>query len=130
MLLIFDPVHAAELEVSGLRSGDGHLAVSVFADAGGFPGDAGQAATTYYIPLEGRRVVDFTIENLPEGAYAIAILHDEDSDKKLRSFLGIPREGFGFSNNPLIVAGPPSFGKARVELSPGAKIAIRMKYML
>lgn len=42
------------------------------------------------------------------GLYAIAVFHDEDGDKRLsQGFLGIPKEGFGFSNNPRLRMGPP-----------------------
>jgi uncharacterized protein (DUF2141 family) len=35
------------------------------------------------------------------GHYAVAVFHDENADKEInRDFLGIPREGYGFSNNP------------------------------
>jgi len=43
-----------------------------------------------------------------EGTYSIALYHDENDNKKFdRNFIGIPREGFGFSNNPPIRLGMP-----------------------
>jgi uncharacterized protein (DUF2141 family) len=35
------------------------------------------------------------------GVYALAVFHDENGDMKLgRSWLGLPSEGYGLSNNP------------------------------
>lgn len=42
------------------------------------------------------------------GRYSIALYHDENGNKKFdRNFLGIPSEGYGFSNNPGFRFGKP-----------------------
>jgi len=40
------------------------------------------------------------------------VIFDENMDGKMNSFLGIPSEAFGFSNNVKGLFGPPSFEKA------------------
>jgi uncharacterized protein (DUF2141 family) len=55
------------------------------------------------------------------GTYAIAVYHDENSNGKLDSnFIGIPREGVGFSNNAKGHMGPPKFDAAAFRFSGGA----------
>lgn len=40
------------------------------------------------------------IDNIKDGKYAIRYIHDENSNDKLdTNWLGIPNEGYGFSNN-------------------------------
>ena len=42
------------------------------------------------------------------GKYSIVVYHDENNNRKFdRNFIGIPKEGFGFSNNPAIHFGLP-----------------------
>jgi uncharacterized protein (DUF2141 family) len=42
------------------------------------------------------------------GRYSVALYHDENGNKELdRNFLGIPSEGYGFSNNPGFRFGKP-----------------------
>ena len=42
------------------------------------------------------------------GKYSIALYHDENGNRKFdQNFLGIPQEGFGFSNNPELRFGLP-----------------------
>ncbi len=41
----------------------------------------------------------FTIPDLMRGKYAISVLDDENSNEDLDVFLGVPTEGYGFSNN-------------------------------
>ena len=47
-----------------------------------------------------------------DGKYAFRFFHDENSNGKLgTNWLGIPNEGFGFSNNAKGTFGPPAFEK-------------------
>ena len=65
------------------------------------------------------------------GDYAVAVIHDENSNDKLDTFAGIPREGFGFSRNPPIRFGAPRFAAARFALTVMPKQQqIRMRYIL
>ena len=67
---------------------------------------------------------------LPAGYYALSVFHDEDFNDKLNTnSLGIPTEGFGFSNNSSTFFGPPGFEKAKIELNlEQINIIIKMKY--
>lgn len=90
-------------------------------------------------PLEGRMAkangdsITVVFENLKPGKYAVSVLHDANKNKDLdKNKLGIPKEGFGFSNNVLGAMGPPSFERAIIDLTPDMKdldIGIKMKYM-
>ncbi len=52
-----------------------------------------------------------------EGNYSIALYHDENDNKKFdRNFLGIPKEGFGFSNNPPLRLGMPKQKEMRFKV--------------
>jgi uncharacterized protein (DUF2141 family) len=90
-------------------------------------------------PLEGRMAkasgdsITVVFENLKPGKYAVSVLHDANKNKDLdKNKLGIPKEGFGFSNNVIGAMGPPSFQRAIIDLTPEMKdldIGIKMKYM-
>lgn len=68
-------------------------------------------------------------QNVPVGVYAIAILHDENNNGKMdRNFLGIPKEGFGFSNNPKVLFGAPKFDEIKFDLNKNLVINIKIKY--
>jgi uncharacterized protein (DUF2141 family) len=90
-------------------------------------------------PLDGRMAkadsdsVTVVFENLKPGKYAVSVLHDANKNKDLdKNKLGIPKEGFGFSNNVMGAMGPPTFQRAQIDLTPDQKdldIGIKMKYM-
>lgn len=66
--------------------------------------------------------------NLPSGRFAVAAYHDYNGNAKLdRNFVRYPTEPFGFSNNPTIITGPPSFESAAFNLSSNMKIRIILK---
>ncbi|RYZ48454.1 MAG: DUF2141 domain-containing protein, partial [Sphingobacteriales bacterium] len=117
------------LEVSGLRSTQGVLRISLYNQEKGFPENPKAAFRTYTVPVSGARTA-VNMGVLPPGRYAIALMHDENNNKKMdKNKLGIPREGFGFSNNPKIRFSAPSFEKAGFEVKPGKKgIAIQLTY--
>lgn len=69
----------------------------------------------------------FTLHDLPAGRYAIKLFHDANNNGDLDSnMLGIPVEGYGFSNDAGRF-GPPSFEDAAVELQDDLQIEIRVR---
>jgi uncharacterized protein (DUF2141 family) len=75
--------------------------------------------------------VRFSFANLAPGDYALLILHDENSNGRVDKTLGIPREGVGFSRNPRLFMGPPSFQAVRFPVAQGPVTqVIHMKYFL
>lgn len=69
-------------------------------------------------------------EGLPEGDYAVSIFHDINTNMELdKNFFGVPKEGFGFSNNKMGTFGPPSFTESTIKLdSEKTEIIIRLKH--
>jgi len=55
-------------------------------------------------------------EDIPNGTYAISTFHDEDNDGELDTFLGIPREDTGSSNDAPAKFGPPKWEVAKFEV--------------
>ena len=55
---------------------------------------------------------EIIIGDLEESYYAVAIYHDKNSNDEFDSFLSIPQEKFGFSNDAKVFLGPPSFDES------------------
>jgi uncharacterized protein (DUF2141 family) len=68
---------------------------------------------------------------LPPGAYAVAVYHDANGNQDYdRTRLGMPLEGFAFSNDPPTRFGLPSFETTRFALAPGGTaLDVRMRYV-
>ena len=90
------------IEVDGLRSSDGSVNVSVFRSSEGFPQDTKNVYRSAVIELSDDENPVFRFDNLSYGHYSISMLHDANSNGELDTgLLGVPTEGFGFSNNPI-----------------------------
>ena len=120
------------VDVSNLRSAKGMVRVCLTADPDNFPACVDDAqAVTRSIPASKTSV---SFGGLPHGDYAVAVIHDENGNKKLDTFAGIPREGFGFSRNPPVTFGPPRFSAARFTIGASGGDAdrqqVKMRYLL
>ncbi|MEA5569833.1 DUF2141 domain-containing protein [Calothrix sp. UHCC 0171] len=119
------------IEVGGLKNQKGQVCFSLFASNKGFP-DNGQSAVQARCVKLTARPERISIPNLKAGNYAVAIIHDINNDGILnKNVLGIPTEGFGFSNNPPIRTGPPKFGDSAVLVAGSStNIQIQLQYFL
>ena len=73
-----------------------------------------------------------TFPAVPPGDYAAQVFQDENGNKKVdQNFIGIPREGVGFSRDARIVMGPPKWADAVFthEAKPQT-IRLSLRYML
>ena len=117
------------VSIEGLRNGNGLVTVALY------PDDSRQflakGGTIKNNRFEASAPVTRACVFVPKpGVYAIAVYHDEDSSQKLnRSGLGLPTEGYGFSNNPATLAGQPAFRSVRLNVpKAGLTTHVRMKY--
>ncbi len=122
------PIGRLDIVVGNMRSAKGLVRVCLTADPDNFPACVDDArAVTRTVPAS-EAMID--VAGLPHGQYAFAVIHDENSNAKLDTFAGIPREGFGFSRNPAATFGPPRFAAARFALDSDAeKQQVRMRYI-
>ncbi|MFW6371138.1 MAG: DUF2141 domain-containing protein [Bacteroidota bacterium] len=69
------------------------------------------------------------IDDLKPGKYAIRYFHDEDSDGKLnKNLVGIPKEGYGFSNDAHGTMGPKDFKEWLFEVKSDATVQMETVY--
>lgn len=114
------------LQIEGCKNDKGQLLISLFNEPTGYPSDGKKAFRRTSVAVKkGITLVEW--KDIPEGIYAIALLHDENNDLKMNfTMIGLPKEGYAFSNNSMGLAGPPSFQKASF-LHQGEKTIHRIK---
>ncbi len=67
-------------------------------------------------------------KNLLPGRYVVRMFHDENNNQKLdTNFLGIPKEGWGCSNNVKPQFGPPKHEDMIFEVAADKKITINIQ---
>jgi uncharacterized protein (DUF2141 family) len=71
-----------------------------------------------------------TFTNLPQGKYAVNILHDENENGEIDKGFILPIEGIGFSNFQSIgFSNRPNFSKASFELNNNKTVNVKVIYM-
>lgn len=119
------------IHVDGLRNSTGVVGSVVFKSADGWPEDPNKAFRRGPTPiLPGDRQATVVWEHLPPGDYGVAAIHDENRNAKLdRNLIGIPKEGFGFANNPHVGLSAPAFSSAVVHVGcPVTETTIHLQY--
>ncbi|NTV08751.1 MAG: DUF2141 domain-containing protein [Chlorobium limicola] len=109
---------------------NGDLGIALFNDKHGFPGETEHAFRKGGVHEIGESNL-YVFENVPYGAYAISVIHDEACCGELhKNCFGIPKEGVGASNNPHFFLGPPSFESSSFQLgSAEVEIEVHLKYL-
>jgi uncharacterized protein (DUF2141 family) len=119
------------IHVDGLRNSKGVVGSVIFKSPDGWPEDTTRSFRHGPTPIPAReRQVVVVWNNLPPGDYGVAAIHDENSNARLdRNFIGIPKEGFGFANNPHVGLSAPPFAAAVVHVQcPSTETSIHLQY--
>jgi uncharacterized protein (DUF2141 family) len=119
------------IHVDGLRNSRGKVGTVLFTSPDGWPEDLSKSfrhGPTEIAP--GEKGATATWDDLPPGDYGVAAIHDENSNHKLdRNLIGIPKEGFGFANNPHVGFSAPAFAAAVVHVKcPSTETTIHLIY--
>ena len=117
------------VNVDNVRSSQGLIAVTLYTDdRRKFLAKRGSLYVGRVPARQGRTQVCIHVPK--PGTYALAVYHDADSDRSFdRTGLGLPDEGFGFSNNPPTFFGLPNFDRVRIRV-PRSNLSttIRLRY--
>jgi uncharacterized protein (DUF2141 family) len=127
LTLLAVTAHAGDLTVTitDIRAAEGSLMVALVNTEAAWNNQAKPVAAQKVAAEQGPMQLKFS--DLPDGAYAVQVLHDENGNDKLDSnFLGIPTEGYGFSNNPNVMR-RATFDEARFEVKADITIEIRLR---
>ena len=118
------------VDVSGLRNSKGTVQFALYNREDAFPDEHYKK---YFKKLTGKIVngtSTITFKNLPEGKYAVNILHDENNDGKIKKGIILPKEGIGFSNYESIgFSNRPTFTKASFIVLKDKMIKVNLIYL-
>jgi len=107
------PCPGIHVTVLDIRNSSGRVACALFESAEGFPVDFLRAATNIMVIKVRKTRARCDFEDIPPGRYALGVIHDENMNGKLDlGPLGIPKEGYGFSNDATGWLGAPTFEAA------------------
>lgn len=119
--IMAQPAQATDLtvEIANVRSDAGRVLVAVHKESAHFPDASHVAGAVRASARSG--AMQLVVENLAPGRYGVTVFHDENDNGELdANLLGIPTEGYGFSNDAPATFGPPKFTDVAVEIAGAA----------
>lgn len=123
-ILASDGQNELTVIIKNMKSTEGVLEVTLFDSEGNWLKE-GQKQT---VSIDNNTAVKVAFTNLPEGTYAVAVIHDANSNGSLDSgAFGIPTEAYGFSNDARGMFGPADFDESQFELNGNKQIEINIK---
>ena len=119
-----------EVTVNGIRSENGQIVVGVFTDDLSFRKEQGLLKTIVPKTNLSDGTMTFSL-SLEPGLYGLSVLDDENGDGQMEyGMLGIPKEGFGFSDYYHTGLKRPRFDSFKFTVDNGQvkKITVKMRY--
>jgi uncharacterized protein (DUF2141 family) len=125
-----EPCDGIHVRILDIRNSQGTVACALFESPEGFPIEFLHSATNVVIMKIRKSQARCDFQDIPPGTYAIAVVHDENMNGKLDTgFLGVPKEGYGFSNDARALLGAPSFAAAAMKYDArNLELAIKLRY--
>lgn len=116
------------IDVSDIKQEKGEIKLALYNQPDGFPFETTKAFKLLKSkPIDGN--VKFVVETLKPGRYAIALFQDTNNDGILNvNFIGVPKEGYGVSNNAYNTFSAPKYADASFDHSKTTIQKIIMKY--
>lgn len=128
LLLASAAIYAADLTVTvtDIRAVTGKLRVVLVNSEAAWKDEAAPIARQA-IAVNGAEAT-LRFADLEPGHYAVLVTHDENDNSKFdTNFVGMPVEGYGFSNNPQVMR-RATFDEARFDLgAEGGAVIVRLR---
>lgn len=115
------------IKVTGIKEISGRIKMGLYNSSQTFANSGQEFRKAAVVVSKNTAIIVF--KNLPEGEYAIAFYHDQNGDNDLnRNFIGLPKEGYGFSNNISPKLSVPSFDQTKFKFPELRSLEIKTIY--
>lgn len=130
IVLLQTPSGKITATIENTRDSKGKILCNLHNSAAVFPGKSKlEGRSIAATQVSGKTVCEF--RDVPAGTWAVSVLHDENGNETMDSnFLGMPKEGYGVSNNVLSSVSAPKWDDAKFVIADGEAraLSIKMKY--
>jgi uncharacterized protein (DUF2141 family) len=117
------------IRVTGARNANGTVRVLLFRGPDGFPADGTKVFQAQMVKIETDGNTAQCIFSVPRGEYAAVVFHDENGNGKMdKNLVGVPKEGYGFSNDPGRKMRPAKFEEARFRAESNQSVDVKLAY--
>lgn len=117
------------IRITGIKGNAGKIIVQVFRDEPSYQAQAPYKKFTFQKNGLTKGTLNVNIQ-LEAGIYGFTLIDDENGNGKIdKNLIGIPKEGFGFSNFFMEKMKRPTFDDFKTNLKEHAEIIMKVKYL-
>lgn len=116
--------HTVTVIVKSITNAKGTISATLTADEENFP-NVSSAVGNQKIAITEKGQVTLTFENVPNGKYAVVLVHDLNGNDQLDMNGQMPAEPFGFSKIAFLM-GPPQFKDCAFEVKEDTQTIISL----
>lgn len=114
-------------EISNFENNKGVCRACLFNNASSFKGESGSPVECVQVAISNKKS-QVQFNNVPAGTYAVFLFHDTNGNNKMdKNFMGIPKEGYGASQNKLPFAAAPTFSENSFNVNNGTTVRLAIK---
>lgn len=129
LFMLQPPTSDLTITITDLKTNSGVIRLAMYDNENAFPEQGDKAYRTAIAKIQGGKAV-IELKSVDHGKYAIAAFHDANNDGVMnKNAFGIPKEGYGFSNNAMGNFAAPSFSAASFTVNENQNThQFKMKY--
>ena len=130
LLLSYLTANDLNIEIFNMKNYKGQLLIALFNKGDSFPKPKVVYRKAILKKID-NKIMHYTFKNLPKGDYALTVVHDTNSNGKMDTyFFGMPKEGYGLSNNKKSKFSPPTFKESKFYFDKTQTMKIKIHYII
>lgn len=124
-LISINAQNSLTVHISNIKNPKGTIEIGIFNSEKNFLKEGFQYLKKRIKISKNIHKIEFA--DLPHGEYAVAVFHDENQNGICdTNLIGIPKEGYGFSNNFRPKLAAPKFHQSKFKMDRNKEIEIRL----
>lgn len=124
------PNGTLDIALSNIRNTDGYIYIFIYSYENQYPYEPYKHYKVKKSKVKNgcltARISELNLKN----EYAITLIDDENDNEDLDRWLGIPHEGYGFSNNVKPLFSLPDYDELLFDFSQSTKLNVKVQYVL
>jgi len=120
--------YSITVHITNIRSSKGRIQLQVYKNQETFAKETPWNSFYIYKTNMKNKVITYVIHDIEPGIYGLALLDDENQNKKMDFSMLVPKEGYGFSDYYHTSWSRPVFSDFKFQLSSNKSVTMKVKY--
>ena len=124
------PEGSLDINLTNIRNNDGFIYIFIYSYENQYPYEPYKHYKVNKSKVNNGKLTAHISSLALKDTYAITLIDDENSNEDLDRWLGIPNEGYGFSNNVRPMLSLPEYEDLIFDFNNSKKLNVKVQYIL